>query len=493
MKCSVILLTFTISYASGISNRSFPADFKFGVTTSAYQIEGGWNEDGKGDSLWDWYTHTYPDRIQDGTNADVACDSYHKYKEDIEILKDLGVNFYRLSIAWSRILPEGTVNHVNQAGVDYYRTVFQLLIDNGIVPVVTLYHWDVPLTLSQIGGWTNPLLVDYFADYARLAFELFGDQVKQWHTFNEPQSFCMLSYQGPQREAPGYDLPAEAVYQCNYVVLKAHAKAYHIYDDEFRPNQQGKISIVLVAHWKEPASDSDADKEGQNLALQFEMGLLANPIFNGNWPQAAIDRVAERSKLEGYYRSRLPEFTQEEIDYIKGTSDYFGFNHYSTELVTFAYNVTNVTKYPSFDADRGVLRTADPSWPQSNMTWLRSVPWGFRKMLNWIDQSYGHPAILVTENGWADDGTSREDPQRISYIQDYLGALLEAIHDDGVNVIGYSQWSIYDNFEWLSGYTAKFGLMYVDFSSPNRTRIPKSSYYYYQKIIKTKYLVDTCN
>jgi beta-glucosidase/6-phospho-beta-glucosidase/beta-galactosidase len=203
-------------------------------------------------------------------NGDVACDSYHKYLEDVEMLKHLGANHYRFSLSWSRILPTGYVNQVNQPGVDYYKNLISALKENGIEPYVTLYHWDLPQPLQDIGGWTNPLLVDYFADYARLAFSLFGDEVKNWMTFNEPKQPCMNGY-AYAIIPPGYVTNGIGNYWCAHTIIKAHAKAYHIYDEEFRATQNGRVSIVIDSVWYEPASDSDQDKEAAERKIQFDV------------------------------------------------------------------------------------------------------------------------------------------------------------------------------------------------------------------------------
>lgn len=251
-------------------NKKFPENFLFGTATAAYQIEGGWSDDGKGENIWDHLTHTYPDKIIDYENGDISCDSYHKYLEDVELLKNLNVTHYRFSLSWSRILPTGFINKINQAGVDYYKNLITALKTNGIEPFVTLYHWDLPQPLQDIGGWPNPLLADYFANYARLAFTLFGDQVKNWMTFNEPLQVCQGGYAGIA--APAVVSDGIGDYLCAHTLLKAHARAYHIYDKEFRASQNGRVSIVIDTSWIEPASDSKQDKKAAERVLQFQYG-----------------------------------------------------------------------------------------------------------------------------------------------------------------------------------------------------------------------------
>ncbi|KAF7284532.1 hypothetical protein GWI33_022118 [Rhynchophorus ferrugineus] len=493
MKLVIFLTLFALSQVLGesdLNNRTFPDGFKFGAATASYQIEGAWNLDGKGVQLWDWYTHTYPDRIDEQDTGDVACDSYHKWREDIELLKALGVNHYRLSISWSRLLPNGTVNNINPKGIEYYKNIFKTLRENNIEPLVTLYHWDLPITLHEIGGWTNPLIAEYFAEYARVCFREFGEYVKTWITINEPQSTCWGGYAAGAK-APGYSLDWEGLYLCAYVHVLAHAKAYHVYDEEFRSSQNGRISIVIDSPWAEPASNSSVDIAAAQQEREFVLGIYANPIFRGNWPQIVIDNIATRSKLEGFARSRLPQFTQEEIDFINGTADFFGLNTYGTGLITLQNKVDEDIGTPSYSLDKGTSSTVDPSWP-SDVPWVHQVPWGFRKLLKYVYEQYGHPEIIVTENGWADKSGTLNDVDRISYVSQYLSALLDAYYEDGVNVAGYTVWSLLDNFEWTNGYTQKLGIVQVDFNSDNRTRTPKDSYHWYQKVIQTKCLVENC-
>jgi beta-glucosidase/6-phospho-beta-glucosidase/beta-galactosidase len=237
-------ITQKIRKATGVDDRQFPSNFKFGVATASYQVEGAWDEDGKGENIWDHLTHTTPDLIYDGSNGDIACDSYHKLEEDLALIKDLGVDFYRLSLSWSRILPTGHIDgQINEAGVAYYEDILTKLQENDIQAMVTLYHWDLPQPLQEhMGGWLNDTIVDVYGNYARLAFDLFGDKVQYWATFNEPHVVCQQGYESGRKapaitKAPGIDL-----YTCAHMVLKSHAKAYHIYDSEYRATQKGKLS-----------------------------------------------------------------------------------------------------------------------------------------------------------------------------------------------------------------------------------------------------------
>ncbi|XP_063932750.1 myrosinase 1-like [Zophobas morio] len=486
---STLLLVAVVKEATSATNLTFPDYFKFGAATASYQVEGAWDEDDKSENIWDHITHATPTYVDENDNGDIACDSYHKYKEDVAMLKELGVDYYRYSISWSRIVPHGLAGTpINPVGIEYYRNLTQELLDNGIEPLVTIFHWDTPEILQDIGGWPNPELEEHYAYYARTLFEELGDLVKLWLTFNEPKQTCMQGY-GDGEKAPGIKASGVADYKCTHVLLKAHAKAYHIYDEEFRATQNGRVGMVIDTEWFEPASGSDQDLEASERALQFTYGWYANPIVNGNYPQVMIDRIDARSEEQGYPESRLPKFTDEELEYIQGTYDFLAVNQYSTSYVEWQEEADiNVISYGS---DLNVHTWTDDSWESSASDWLKVVPWGIRKVLNWVSKTYKNPEIFITENGYSDAG-GLEDDRRINYYTEYLSNILEAVLEDGVNVTRYTAWSLMDNFEWTDGYTVKFGLYSVDFDDPERPRTPKQSAAYYTKVITTRCLVETC-
>nr|XP_023028609.1 myrosinase 1-like [Leptinotarsa decemlineata] len=467
-----------------LNNKKFPKNFLFGASTSAFQIEGAWNLDGKTESTCDKTFNKQPSIVIDGSDATVACDSYHKYKEDVAILRELGVDHYRFSLAWTRILPTGYANEINEAGVKYYKDLIRELKINQIQPIVTLYHYDLPQSLQDKGGFSNPLFPEWFANYSRVCFELFGDDVSYWLTINEPYPICSMgSLSGPFVE--GID-----TYICALRYLTAHAAIWHVYDTEFRSKQKGRVAMVLNGEWAEPASNTTDDITAAETRMQFMWGIFAHPLYYGDWPEIMKTRIAMRSKLEGFNQSRLPEMTQEEINYIKGTNDFFALNSYTTVLVK-AIQEPEISS-PNSTKDIGVFAYQRDDWLSSSASWLKFVPWGMRKLLKWIKDEYFSPNIIITENGWADSTDQLDDKVRESYIKEYLSNIRDAMDEDGVNVKAYSVWSLMDNFEWVSGYTAKFGITYVDFNSPNRTRTRKNSSYYYEKVCKTHCLVEKC-
>ncbi|VEN50233.1 unnamed protein product [Callosobruchus maculatus] len=478
----------TFINVNALNTKPFPKDFKFGVATAAYQIEGGWNEDGKGENIWDHLVHTNPTAVANNDTGDTACDSYHKYKEDVAMLKYLGVSHYRFSLSWTRLLPNGFANKVNQRGVQYYKNLIKELKDNGIQPLVTLYHWEMPQTLQELGGFLNNNFIDWFGDYAELCFKLFGDDVTNWLTFNEPGPICQHGY-GLGDLAPLYKSPGIGEYICGKNLVLAHARAWHIYDDLFRSKQKGSVGIVIDSRWFEPETNKTEDIQAAEVMRHFVWGTYINPLINGDHSSIVKEKIAKRSKQQGFKRSRLPEFTEEEQKYLKGTLDIIGLNHYSTYLIS-------AQKHPDPDAMgfyvdcEAVARQSD-DWEKGGTDWMRVVPWGIRKLLKWIKHTFNNPKIMITENGFCDNKDKLlDDDRRINYIKTYLSNIRDAMDKDGVNVVGYTLWSLMDNFEWTLGYTQKFGIYHVDFNSPNRTRTKKKSADYYKKVIATRCLTD---
>ncbi|XP_025828881.1 myrosinase 1-like [Agrilus planipennis] len=477
----IVLVLVVVAIGKCHIHNKFPENFKFGVASSAYQIEGGWNANGKGENIWDHFTHNFPNSTADRTNGDIACDSYHLWKNDIALLKYLNVSFYRFSISWSRILPTGFTNTINLDGVRYYNNIIDELIRNKIEPMVTLYHWDLPQPIQDIGGMTNPLIADYFVDYATTAFYFFGDRVKTWITFNEPIKICLQGYENGLY-APGIKSRGIGCYLCSKTLLLAHANTYHVYKSYFKSVQHGKVGIAIDSDWYEPKTNSKEDEKSVERVLQMNFGWWINPIFSkgGNYPRIMRERIDKFSKTQNFSISRLPVLTSSEIRTIKGTYDFLGLNHYSSKLVKARTSL--LSRMPSFDNDVRVDIETDPNWEKSALELMPVVPWGLRKLLNWIRKMYNNPTVYITENGYPDKG-GLDDEDRISYHTQYLNELINAIRD-GCNVQRYTIWSLMDSMEWTSGYKIKFGLYHVDFSDENRPRTPKKSASFYKNVIR---------
>jgi beta-galactosidase len=452
---------------------TFPDNFVWGASTASYQIEGGWLEGGKGFSIWDAFTHI-PGKIADGSTGDVACDHYHRWRDDVALMADLGLKAYRLSIAWSRIQPSGR-GAPNSDGIRFYSELFDELLKHGITPWVTLYHWDLPLALQfELDGWLNPALASIFKNYAAICFEHFGDRVKHWITINEPWVISLMGH-GEGSMAPGRVSTGEP-YRAGHTLLRAHAMAVHEYRSRFQPAQKGRIALVTNCDWREPMTKDPSDVAAAQRALEFFLGWFADPVHRGDYPECMRERLGDR----------LPHFTPEESALLAGSQDFFGLNHYTT---MYASALNAGTDQPEnaggvVQEDQGVRLSPHRDWMKTEMGWP-IVPWGFRNLLRWIDARYNHPEIVVTENGCALpdtlDGNAVDDDRRIAYLDAYLSACHEAIAQ-GVNLRGYFVWSLMDNLEWASGLARRFGLCYVDY--PSGRRIPKLSAHWYSQVMR---------
>ncbi|WP_066217588.1 GH1 family beta-glucosidase [Formosa haliotis] len=442
----------------------FPKAFIWGTATSAYQIEGAWNTDGRGPSIWDAFCHE-PNNVYNNHTGNIACDHYNKMKQDVALMKTMGLKAYRFSISWSRIFPQGQ-GEINEKGVQFYSELIDELIQNDIEPWVTLYHWDLPLAIhNELNGWLNKEVTDLFVKYAKLCFERFGNRVKHWITFNEPWVVSILGY-GQGVFAPGKISNSEP-YLVGHHLLIAHAKTVKLYRNLFQKSQQGKIGITNNCDWREPLTNKKEDKEAAQRALEFFLSWFADPVYFGSYPQSMVDRLG----------ARLPEFTIEERKMLRGSSDFFGLNHYTTMLASEAKDLEQISVYGNggLSEDQNVNLTLDPSWELTAMKWA-VVPWGCRKLLEWISNRYDFPDIIITENGCAYDDVLENgevhDIKRIAFFKNYLEECAIAINN-GVQLKGYFCWSLLDNFEWASGYSKRFGIHYVNFETLERT--PKAS------------------
>jgi beta-glucosidase len=434
-----------------VENLKLPKDFKWGAATAAYQVEGAATQDGKGKSIWDTYTHLEPSRTS-GENADVTCDHYNRIEEDVKLMKSLGMDTYRFSIAWSRVIPlGGRDDPVNEAGIAFYNRLIDTLIANGISPSVTLYHWDVPQALyDRYKAFLNT--VEFRADfirYAHLCFTRFGDRVKSWVTFNEPYIISIFGHLNGTL-APGHcvemgtDTKTEP-WRVGHTIILSHASVVQIYANEFQKDQGGNISIVLNGHFYEPHNAiKQADIDAAQIRLEFYIGWFGDPIFLGqDYP----------SCMKDYLGSRLPSFTAEDLDLLKTTCSinaFYGMNHYSTKFSRQLTTPPNEDDWTRNIEESAVNSEGEEIGPPSSMPWLRIAPGGFRKLLNWVWDRY-HLPILVTENGCPCPGesnveTAMDDQFRQRYLGLYLDSISRSIYEDGVEVKAYYVWSLMDNF-----------------------------------------------
>ncbi|XP_057841268.2 coniferin beta-glucosidase-like [Cryptomeria japonica] len=474
------LLFSVVSTSNGLDRSDFPPNFMFGTASSAYQYEGAWREGGKGLSNWDAFTHS-PGRVEDGSNGDVADDQYHHYLEDIELMASLGLDTYRFSISWSRILPDGN-GKINQAGIEYYNNFINALLQNGIQPFVTLFHFDLPNALqNSYGGWLGPQIVTDFEVYADICFKAFGDRVKYWATMNEPNMFVPLGYTVGLYPPTRCSVPfgkcisgnsLSEPYAAAHNVLLAHAAAVHAYRTKYQKIQGGSIGFVMSAPWYEPLEDTPEDRAAVDRILAFNIRWFLDPIVLGNYPSEMRERLG----------SRLPAIDSEMSGKLAGSFDFIGINQYTTLYAS-------STPTPSLDMgtlaypDSMVYLTGErqgiPIGERTGMDGLYVVPRGIQKVVEYVTQIYNRPPIIITENGYAESKDSSatlqealEDVRRVNFHNDYMNHLANAIRN-GSDVRGYFIWSLLDNFEWAFGYTLRFGLYYVD--NHSQSRYPKLS------------------
>nr|4GXP_A Chain A, Beta-glucosidase Chimeric protein [Thermotoga maritima MSB8]4GXP_B Chain B, Beta-glucosidase Chimeric protein [Thermotoga maritima MSB8]4GXP_C Chain C, Beta-glucosidase Chimeric protein [Thermotoga maritima MSB8] len=457
--------------------KKFPEGFLWGVATASYQIEGSPLADGAGMSIWHTFSHT-PGNVKNGDTGDVACDHYNRWKEDIEIIEKLGVKAYRFSISWPRILPEGT-GRVNQKGLDFYNRIIDTLLEKGITPFVTIFHWDLPFALQLKGGLLNREIADWFAEYSRVLFENFGDRVKNWITFNEPLCSAIPGY-GSGTFAPGRQSTSEP-WTVGHNILVAHGRAVKVFRETVK---DGKIGIVLNGDFTYPWDAADpADKEAAERRLEFFTAWFADPIYLGDYPASMRKQLGDR----------LPTFTPEERALVHGSNDFYGMNHYTSNYIRHRSSPASADDTVGNVDVLFTNKQGNCIGPETAMPWLRPCAAGFRDFLVWISKRYGYPPIYVTENGAAFDDVVSEDGRvhdqnRIDYLKAYIGAMVTAVELDGVNVKGYFVWSLLDNFEWAEGYSKRFGIVYVDYST--QKRIVKDSGYWYSNVVKNNGLED---
>jgi len=462
----------------------FAKDFLFGAATAAYQVEGAWNEDGKGLSNWDVFSKI-PGKTFEGTNGDVAVDHYHRYKEDIKLMAEMGLESYRFSISWPRIIPDGT-GEVNPKGIEFYNNVINECLKYGIVPFVTLYHWDMPQVLEEKGGWTNKATIDAFVNYAETCFKAFGDRVKHWITFNETIVFCGLGYLAGAHP-PAIVGDKNKYFQATHNVFLAHARTVELYKSL---KQYGEIGITHVFSPAFSVDDKEENIKATEHARNLDTYWYFDPILKGEYPKYVVDHI---SKL-----GVKIDWTEEELEIIRRTADkndFIGLNYYQPQRIMKndiqeniernRENSTGSPGNPSFDGVYKTVRMEDKEY--TKWGWEIS-PEGFLDGLRLLKERYGDVKIYITENGLGDedpiiDGEVVDIP-RIKFIEKHLRALKYAIQE-GVNIKGYYAWSAIDLLSWLNGYKKQYGFIYVDHNN-NLERKKKASYYWYKHVIETR-------
>lgn len=437
----------------------FPADFLWGAATSAYQIEGSPLADGAGPSIWHEFAHT-PGRIRDGDTGDVACDHYHRYRGDVALLRELGLNAYRFSTSWSRVLPEGR-GAINQRGLNFYQRLVDTLLEHGIQPMLTLYHWDLPAALDRLGGWLNPDSAYWFADYAQLLFRALDDRVKLWVTLNEPWVVVDGGYlQGIL--APGRRNPFAAPLAAHHL-LRASAAAIQAYRAEGRH----QIGLVVNLEPKYPASETAEDLAATMRADAYWNRYYLDPVFLGSYPP----------ELPEIFGATWPDFPAADLEFIHQRPDFLGVNYYSRQVV----------RHDPDDWPLAAGRVRQSRQTHTDLDW-EVYPQGLTDILEWVASRYGSSLPLyITENGAAFyDPPQAEgeisDPLRQRYLRDHLRAARAAM-EQGVNLRGYFAWSLLDNFEWAHGYSPRFGLIHVDYATQQRTI--KASGRFYAEVIRS--------
>ena len=464
--------------------RTFPADFWFGTATAAYQIEGAAGEDGRGPSIWDTFSHT-PGRTANGDTGDVACDHYRRWRQDIQLMRRLGLDAYRLSISWPRVLPQGR-GGVNKPGVDFYRALVAELRQAGIRPVVTLYHWDLPQALQDQGGWTNRETAYAFAEYARLMARALGDDVELWTTLNEPWCSAYLGH-ASGAHAPGLTDPLAALLAVHHLNL-AHGLAVQAIRDEL--GAQARTSVTLNLHVVRPENaDSPDDQAAAHQIQTIGNEVFLVPMLEGRLPEGLTQYTASITDWS---------FVQDgDLELIHQPLDMLGVNYYSTSTVRRARPGDATAVGPDTPQGYSPWVACDdvtflpPTGPLTEMGW-NIDPSGLSELLTGLAGRYPGLPLVVTENGMAAaDGLGADgrvhDPARIDYLGRHLAAVLDA-RDAGADVRGYFVWSLLDNFEWALGYTKRFGITWVDY--PTQRRIPKDSFDWYRQVIATRELDD---
>ncbi|MEU0660383.1 GH1 family beta-glucosidase [Streptomyces lavendulocolor] len=445
---------------------TFPARFRWGTATAAYQIEGAADEDGRTPSIWDTFSRT-PGKVRNGDTGDIAADHYHRMAEDVALMKDLGVTDYRFSVAWPRVQPTGRGPAV-QKGLDFYRRLTDELLSADIRPVLTLYHWDLPQELEDAGGWPHRETAERFAEYAGLVADALGDRVPTWTTLNEPWCAAFLGYASGVH-APGRTDAAASLRAAHHLNL-AHGRAVQVLRAALPASAE--VSLTLNLHAVRPLSDSAGDREAARRIDALGNRVFLDPVFHGRLPADLVEDTAALTDWS-FVRDGDLEVTSAPVDSL-------GINYYSPTVVAAG---TSETPSPWPGAERHVRFVPAPG-PRTAMDWPVD-PEGLYGLLTRLRDELPGTPLMVTENGaayddYADPSGEVHDPERVAYLDGHLAAVHRALAD-GVDVRGYFLWSLLDNFEWAYGYGKRFGIVHVDFASQRRT--PKDSARWYADVI----------
>jgi len=450
-----------------------PPGFLFGAATAAYQIEGAADEGGRGPSIWDTYCRT-PGRVARGESGDVACDHYHRYPEDVALLQELGVDAYRFSIAWPRVLPTGK-GEVNPEGLAFYDRLVDAVCEAGIEPVATLYHWDLPQALEDEGGWRVRSTAEHFAEYARVVADRLGDRVRRWITLNEPHCAAFVGH-AVGRHAPGTREGTPALAAAHHLLLAHGLAARELRDSAARHGRPAEVGITLNPERLVPATDSAEDAAAVDRAETLHNRVWLDPLLRGHYPEN--EAATWGPMADGSYRS------PEDAATIAQPLDFVGINYYRPVHVRHAPLPDAATRTA---VDIGVEQVPVEGVRHTTMGWP-VVPESFTDLLLHLHRRYPElPPVHITENGSAEpdvpsaDGRVH-DEDRVAYLRDHLSALADAIAA-GVDVRGYFVWSLLDNFEWAYGYDRRFGIVAVDYETLTRT--PKDSYHWYREMVRS--------
>ncbi|KAG7584499.1 Glycoside hydrolase superfamily [Arabidopsis suecica] len=470
----ILVIVLAASYIDAFTRNNFPKDFLFGAGTSAYQWEGASDEDGRTISGWDFLSH-----CSNGSNGDIACDGYHKYKEDVKLMAEMGLEAFRFSISWTRLIPNGR-GPINPKGLLFYKNLIKELRSHGIEPHVTLYHYDLPQPLEdEYGGWINRRIIEDFTAFVDVCFREFGEDVKLWTTINEATILAFGSYgegitMGHCTPTPSKSINCSTAdsstktYLAGHNILLAHASASELYKLKYKSKQRGSIGFSIYAVGLSPYTNSMEDEIATQRANTFFHGWMLKPLVFGDYPD----------EIKSAMGSRLPVFSEEEAKKVKGSYDFIGIIHYTTLFVTNrplpSIYPTNINKCFFKDMDAYMITTGKSSFIE-----LEATPWGLEGVLEYLKQNFNNPPIYILENGVSlKQDSSLQDTPRVEYIEGYIGAVLNAIKN-GSDTRGYFVWSLMDLYELFGGYMQTYGLYFVNFSDPGLKRSPRLSASWY--------------